>query len=278
MSQIQVEGLDRIDLTEVENNALDILLNLSLEEFNEIKDVLELDIPGVVGKTTLKAFIEFCQEKSLDLSDTGVNKFKDDNKLGNTGLLKGVIGPQTAGFYFDELMSIDPIPDGDRHINQAGLDLVKEFEGFHSRRFKSGPKKGQSVPNGGVTAYFDPVGIPTIGYGNIDSVTRADVDVKVISPQEAEKLLRGDLKTAEDAVSNLITVKLNDNEFSALVSFTFNVGAGALKNSTLRKRLNRGDNRTSVANEEFRKWVKAGGRVLQGLVRRRRAERDLFLS
>ena len=278
MSQIQVEGLDRIDLTEVENNALDILLNLSLEEFNEIKDVLELDIPGVVGKTTLKAFIEFCQEKSLDLSDTGVNKFKDDNKLGNTGLLKGVIGPQTAGFYFDELMSIGDITDGDRHINQAGLDLVKEFEGFHSRRFKSGPKKGQSVPNGGVTAYFDPVGIPTIGYGNIDSVTRADVDVKVISPQEAEKLLRGDLKTAEDAVSNLITVKLNDNEFSALVSFTFNVGAGALKNSTLRKRLNRGDNRTSVANEEFRKWVKAGGRVLQGLVRRRRAERDLFLS
>jgi GH24 family phage-related lysozyme (muramidase) len=278
MSQIQVEGLDRMDLTEVENNALDILLNLPLEEFNEIKDVLELDIPGVVGKTTLKAFIEFCQEKSLDLSDAGVNKFKDDNKLGNTGLLKGVIGPQTAGFYFDELMSIDPIPDGDRHINQAGLDLVKEFEGFHSRRFKSGPKKGQTVPNGGVTAYFDPVNIPTIGYGHTHKVTSADVDVKVISPKEAEELLRGDLKTAEDAVSNLITVKLNDNEFSALVSFTFNVGAGALKNSTLRKRLNRGDNRTSVANEEFRKWVKAGGRVLQGLVRRRRAERDLFLS
>jgi GH24 family phage-related lysozyme (muramidase) len=267
-----------MDLTEVENNALDILLNLPLEEFNEIKDVLELDIPGVVGKTTLKAFIEFCQEKSLDLSDAGVNKFKDDNKLGNTGLLKGVIGPQTAGFYFDELMSIGDITDGDRHINQAGLDLVKEFEGFHSRRFKSGPKRGQSVPNGGVTAYWCPAKKPTIGYGHTHTVTAGDVDVKVISPQEAEKLLRGDLKTAEDAVSNLITVALNDNEFSALVSFTFNVGAGALKNSTLRKRLNRGDNRTSVANEEFRKWVKAGGRVLQGLVRRRRAERDLFLS
>lgn len=278
MSQIQIEGLDRMDLTEVENNALDILLNLSLEEFNQIKDVLELDIPGVVGKTTLKAFIEFCQEKSLDLSDAGVNKFKDDNKLGNTGLLKGVIGPQTAGFYFDELMSIEPIPDGDRHINQAGLDLVKEFEGFHSRRFKSGPKKGQSLPNGGVTAYWCPAGVPTIGYGHTKTVIPTDIDVKVISPKEAEELLRGDLKNAENAVSNLITVNLNDNEFSALVSFTFNVGAGALKNSTLRKRLNRGDSRTSVANEEFRKWVKGGGRVLQGLVRRRRAERDLFLS
>lgn len=278
MSQIKIEGLDRMDLTEVENNALDILLNLFLEEFNQIKDVLELDIPGVVGKTTLKVFIEFCQEKSLDLSDAGVNKFKNDNQLGNTGVLKGVIGPQTAGFYFDKLMSVEPIPEGERHINQAGLDLVKEFEGFHSRTFKSGPKKGQSVPNGEVTAYFDPVGVPTIGYGHTHTVTAADVDVKVISPQEAEKLLRGDLKSAEDAVSNLITVDLNDNEFSALVSFTFNVGAGALKNSTLRKRLNRGDNRTSVAKEEFKKWVKAGGRVLQGLVRRRRAEKDLFLS
>lgn len=279
MSEIKIEGLDRKDLNEKENNALDILVNLSLEKFNQIKQILGLDVPGVVGKTTLNSFIEFCEEKSLDLSDSGVNQFKDDNHLGNTGVLKGVIGPQTAGIYFDILMAIDDdIPDGDRQINQAGLDLIKEFEGFQSRRFKSGPKKGQLVPNGAVTAYFDPVGVPTIGYGNIDSVTRADVDKKVISPKEAEDLLRRDLKTAEDAVSKFITVPLNDNEFSALVSWTFNLGAGALQNSTLRKRLNRGDNRTSIANDEFKKWVLAGGRVLEGLVRRREAERKLFLS
>jgi len=170
------------------------------------------------------------------------------------------------------------MPHGSTRINQAGLDIVKEFEGFHSRTFRSGHKKGQLVPNGGVTAYWCPAKKPTIGYGHTHTVTAADVDMKVISPQEAERLLRGDLKTAEDAVRNLIAVELNDNEFSALVSFTFNVGAGALKNSTLRRRLNLGDNRTSVANEEFRKWVWAGGKVLPGLVRRRGAERDLFLS
>ena len=278
MPQITIEGLDRRSLNEQENNALDILVNLSLEKFNQIKQILGLDVPGVVGKTTLSAFIEFCQEKSVDLSDSGVDKFKNDNNLGNTGVLKGVIGPQTAGLYFDTLMAIEAIPSGARRINQAGLELVKEFEGFESRRFRSGPKRGQFVPNGGVTCYLDPVGVPTIGYGNIDSVTRADVDRKIISPQEAENLLRSDLKTAEDAVSQLITVNLSDNEFSALVSFTFNLGAGALQNSTLRKRLNRGDNRTSIANDEFRKWVLGGGRELPGLVRRRNAEKDLFLS
>jgi len=63
-----------------------------------------------------------------------------------------------------------------------------------------------------------------------------------------------------------------------LVSFTFNLGSGALRDSTLRRRLNRGDDRTSLANDEFKKWVLAGGRVLEGLVRRREAERVLFLS
>jgi GH24 family phage-related lysozyme (muramidase) len=258
--------------------ALDILLQLPLNDFNELKQRLELDVPGVVGPTTLSKFIQFCQEKGLDLTDAGVNQFKDANQLGNTGPLKGIIGPQTARFYFDILMAVDPLPTGVRQINKAGLELVKEFEGFASRRFLSGPRRGQIVPNGGVTAYFDPVRVPTIGYGNIDSVNASDVDVKVISAADAEALLRQDLKTAEDAVSSLIDATLNDNEFSALVSFTFNLGSGALGGSTLRRRLNRGDDRTSVANDEFKKWVMAGGRVLEGLVRRRKAERELFLS
>lgn len=278
MSEVVIQGLDRNTLNDKENHALDILVNIPLADFNQIKQRLELDVPGVVGRTTLDKFIDFCQQKGIDFSATGVNAFKEANNLGNTGVLKGVIGPQTAGVYFDVLMSVDPSPDGTRRINVAGLELVKEFEGFHSRVFKSGPRREQLVPGGGVTAYFDPVGVPTIGFGNIDSVTARDVDVKVITPLEAEKLLISDLKIAEDAVSNLIAVPLNDNEFSALVSFTFNLGKGALKDSTLRKRLNSGDNRVSIANDEFRKWVLGGGQVLPGLVRRRQAERDLFLS
>jgi GH24 family phage-related lysozyme (muramidase) len=278
MPVVTIEGIDRSTLSEIENHALDILMNLSLDRFNQIKQRLELDIQGVVGRTTLSNFVAFCQEKDLDLSESGINSFKAKNHLGNTGILKGVIGPQTAGIYFDILMSATPSPSGERRINDAGLELVKEFEGLHSRTFQSGPNKGELVPNGSVTAYFDPVRVPTIGWGNINSVTAGDVDVKVITLAEAEKLLRADLAGAEDAVSDLITVPLNDNEFSALVSFTFNLGKGALQGSTLRRRLNRGDSRVSIANDEFRKWVMAGGKELPGLVRRRKAERDLFLS
>jgi GH24 family phage-related lysozyme (muramidase) len=63
-------------------------------------------------------------------------------------------------------MAVEPLPNGVRQINIEGLELVKEFEGFASRMFRSGPRRGQIVPNGGVTAYFDPVRVPTIGYGN----------------------------------------------------------------------------------------------------------------
>jgi len=278
MSEVIIQGLDRSNLDIEENHALDVLINIPLNDFNQVKQRLELDVPGVVGRTTLDKFIAFCKQKGLDLSVAGVNAFKSANGLGNTGLLQGVIGPQTAGVYFDALMSVTPPPTGGRRINDAGLELVKEFEGLHSRVFQSGPRLGELVPKGGITAYFDPVRVPTIGWGNINSVTATDVDVKVITLLDAENLLRADLKGAEDAVSDLITVSLNDNEFSALVSFTFNLGAGALQDSTLRRRLNDGDNRVSIANGEFRKWVLAGGGVLLGLVRRRQAERDLFLS
>lgn len=277
MSEVIIQGLDRSTLNIEENHALDILVNIPLNDFNHVKQRLELDVPGVVGRTTLAKFIAFCQQKGLDLSEAGVSTFKNANGLGNIGLLQGLIGPQTAGVYFDVLMSVAPSLRGGRRINDAGLELVKEFEGLHSRVFQSGLRRDQLVPNGGLTAYFDPVGVPTIGWGNTDSVIATDVDVKVITLLDAENLLRADLEGAEDAVSDLITVSLNDNEFSALVSFTFNLGAGALEDSTLRRRLNGEEDRVSIANE-FKKFVLAGGGVLLGLVRRRQAERDLFLS
>jgi lysozyme len=95
-----------------------------------------------------------------------------------------------------------------------------------------------------------------------------------ITPEQAEALLRQDVQTAEQAVLRLITVPLTDGQFDALVSFTFNLGAGALQRSTLRRKVNRGDHAAVPA--EFRKWVWAGGRKLQGLVRRRKAETKLY--
>ncbi len=95
-----------------------------------------------------------------------------------------------------------------------------------------------------------------------------------ITTEQAETLLRQDVQTAESAVLRLITVPLTEGQFDALISFTFNLGAGALQRSTLRRKVNRGDHTALPA--EFSKWVWAGGRKLEGLVRRREAEAALY--
>ncbi|CAB4495529.1 unnamed protein product [Rhizophagus irregularis] len=95
-----------------------------------------------------------------------------------------------------------------------------------------------------------------------------------ISRAEGEALLKKDLARFEKCVESLTRIKLNSNQFSALCSFTFNLGCGAYQQSTLRRKLNAGN--TKGASLEFRKWVYGGGKNLPGLVRRRKAERDLF--
>ena len=145
-----------------------------------------------------------------------------------------------------------------RHITQAGLDLIKQFEGFSP------------------TVYICPAGYPTIGYGHVVKPQERERFAGGITKEQAEALLGQDVETSERAVLRLITVPLTDRQFDALVSFTFNLGAGALQRSTLRRKVNRGDHATVPA--EFRKWVWARGRKLEGLVRRRDAEIIIWLS
>ena len=140
--------------------------------------------------------------------------------------------------------------------SQAGIDLIKEFEGCE------------------LTSYLCPANVWTIGIGHTGDVEPGTS----ITEREAEDLLRKDLMYFEDAVGDLITVKLSQSEFDALVSFTFNVGSGALGVSTLRKRLNAGEPKCPVFKEELPKWVKADNRPLPGLVRRREAEVELACS
>jgi lysozyme len=144
-----------------------------------------------------------------------------------------------------------------RHITQAGLDLIKRFEGFSP------------------TIYICPAGYPTIGYGHVVKPHERDKFASGITPEQAEALLRQDVQTAERAVLRLISVPLTDGQFDALVSFTFNLGAGALQRSTLCRKVNRGDH--AAVSAEFRKWVWAGGMKLCGLIRRREAERMHYL-
>lgn len=122
------------------------------------------------------------------------------------------------------------------------------------------------------TAYLDPVGIWTIGYGHTGGVKSGDV----VSEAQAEQLLREDLSTAERAV-NSHGLRLNQNQFDALVSFTFNCGSGNLARSTLLKKVKRNSNDPTIA-DEFRKWKYGGGRVLPGLVKRREEELKLYFS
>ena len=143
-------------------------------------------------------------------------------------------------------------------VTQEGLAIIKHFEGYSS------------------TVYADPIGIPTIGFGSIwdKDGDRLTMDHGPITEVEAEFLLVRELKHVESAIAKLIGVELTENQFSAIGSLTYNIGSGRLKSSTLRAKLNRGD--YSGASAEFPKWRRAGGRILKGLVRRRKAERELF--
>ncbi|MCY1740386.1 lysozyme [Ensifer sp. SL37] len=129
-------------------------------------------------------------------------------------------------------------------------------------------------------AYLCPANIPTIGYGHTKTVTRDDVKSrKTISEAEAERLLKIDLADFEKGVAKLVTVKLTDDQFGALVSFAYNLGIGALGSSTLLKRINA---KAPLADIEraWSQWNKArvGGvlKPLAGLTKRRKAEFDLF--
>lgn len=143
-----------------------------------------------------------------------------------------------------------------RRINQAGVDLIKSFEGLRTR------------------AYRDPVGILTIGYGSTGAHVRPAMS---ITEAEAEALLRKDLARFEAGVHVYVgDAPTTENEFSAMVSLAFNIGLGAFRKSTVLRQHKAG--RKTLAAAAFLMWVRAGKRTLKGLVRRRNAERRLYLS
>jgi len=143
-----------------------------------------------------------------------------------------------------------------RKATQEGIDLIKKFEGFRDNVYK------------------DIAGFDTIGYGHL--IRKGENFPKRISETEGESLLRRDLRMAEKSILRLIKVPLTDNQFDALCSFVFNLGAGALQRSTLRQKLNRGE--YFSASNEFFKWCISNGVRVKGLLRRRKEERLLFIA
>jgi len=141
----------------------------------------------------------------------------------------------------------------------AGIELIKQFEGWRSR------------------AYRDAVGVWTIGYGHTAMAgSPRPVQGMRISKIVGEQLLKRDLVKYERAVNNAVTVDINQNQFDALVSFCYNVGPGNLNKSSVIKRVN--ERRFSEVPDRLMLWNRAGGKVLLGLTRRRKAEGALFAS
>ncbi len=155
------------------------------------------------------------------------------------------------------------------NISEAGIELIKEFEGYRAE------------------AYQCSAGVWTIGYGSTKwadgrPVKKGDTlmaPIPTISPKDAAtELLKATLeKEFVPAVRDAVKVKLTQNQFDALVSFVYNVGVGAFKSSTLLRKLNAKEDINVVA-QEFDKWVFAGKKRLPGLVTRRAAEKALFLK
>lgn len=137
--------------------------------------------------------------------------------------------------------------------SEAGIALIKSFEGFSA------------------TPYKDAAGHNSIGYGH--KIQPGELFDR-ITEETAEALLRSDLADAENAVNDLVTVTLNQNEFDALVSFTYNLGRTRLEDSTLLQLLNTRD--FDGASAQITRWKYIGTTLSSGLSRRREAERALF--
>ena len=142
-------------------------------------------------------------------------------------------------------------------INETGLALIKSFEGLRLKAYKC------------------PAGVWTVGYGHTGKDVKPGM---VITEEQAEELLRQDLERFENGVLDLLTIpELTSNQFSALVSFSFNVGLGNFKKSTLLKMINKGNkDELEAIHSQFKRWVWAGSQILPGLQRRREAEFDLY--
>ena len=139
-------------------------------------------------------------------------------------------------------------------IGSKGLELIKHFEGCE------------------LEAYKCPAGVWTIGYGHIKGVQEG----MTITEMQAEEMLQSELIEYEGYINDLVEVELNQNQFDAMVSWVNNLGGGNLRSSTLLKVLNAGN--YAGVPEQMIRWNKAGGKVLEGLTRRRQAEADLFVA
>ncbi len=145
--------------------------------------------------------------------------------------------------------------------SKNGIEIIKEHEAFRSK------------------PYLCPAGIPTIGYGATyyPNGRKVKITDKPITRETAEEILLDMLKKYERAVNRYVQLPINQNQFDALVSFCYNVGPENFRRSTLLKRINKNPCDPDI-KRQFARWNRGGGRVLNGLIRRRKEEANLYFS
>lgn len=204
----------------------------------------------------------------MKLSDLIKKLQAEMNAHGEGLLVDGDPGPKTLAALerFDVALTLTetPLEAPEKPVDHGNLtpalDMIKQFEGLY------------------LSAYLDPIGIPTIGWGTIKYPDGRKVKIgDKITRAQAEEYLMHEVSGFVASVERLVKVKLSNNSFCALVSFCYNLGAGALQKSTMLRKLNGGAPLDEVA-KEFDKFVNAGGKPLKGLIRRRAAEKSLFLK
>jgi len=148
-----------------------------------------------------------------------------------------------------------------RSAAKIAAEVIKEFEGYSSK------------------PYLCPANVPTIGYGSTmyKNGERVTMDDPEITQEQAMEMLMDTIKSVEKQVKNVVEVKLPAHKLAALISFTYNVGIGNFSNSTLLAWLNSNPDFSRIP-EQFRRWNKGGGKVLNGLIRRREAEVALWIG
>ena len=150
---------------------------------------------------------------------------------------------------------VQKLKNGDKmNISKEGLSLIKKFEGCE------------------LEAYLCPAGVWTVGYGHTKDVKEGDK----INKEEADYLLQEEMIEYESYINDFVEVPLNQNQFDALCSWVYNLGPTNLKNSTMLKVLN--EEKYVDVPQEIKRWNKAGGEVLDGLIKRREAEAKMFVG
>lgn len=209
---------------------------------------------------------DYLEETSMPLPENWVEALQKSLNANGEGLkVDGIMGTKTNAALKKYEVSFllarkaPPPPIDSRDITPA-LEMIKPFEGLY------------------LDAYLDAVLIPTIGYGTIRYPNGARVKMgEKCTEAQAEEWLIWECAQCRDSIRDMVQVSINNNQLCALVSFCHNLGAGSLKNSTLLAKLNSGQPKPEIA-DEFDKWVNAGGHPLKGLIRRRAAEKALFLA